>query len=55
MFIAALGALSKKKTNFKQGKTDAKGRDADDDGKKKQVDQLDNKEEIDSEDIVESW
>ena len=29
--------------------------DSDDDGEKKHVDQLDNKEEIDSEDIVESW
>jgi len=31
-----LGALSKKKsTNFKEGKTEAKGRDADDDKNKK--------------------
>ena len=31
----ALGALKKGKTNFKEGKTEAKGRDADDDAKKK--------------------
>jgi hypothetical protein len=30
-----LGAISKKKTNFKDGKVEAKGRDADDEGKKK--------------------
>lgn len=35
LFNEALGALNKKKTNFKEGKTEAKGRDADDDGKKK--------------------
>ena len=35
LFNEALGALNKKKTNFKAGKAEAKGRDADDDGKKK--------------------
>jgi len=36
LFNDALGALSKKKsTNFKEGKTEAKGRDADDDKNKK--------------------
>jgi len=35
LFNEALGALNKKKTNFKEGKSEAKGRDADDDGKKK--------------------
>ena len=34
-FLSALNALSKKKTNFKAGKAEAKGRDADDEGKKK--------------------
>jgi len=35
LFNEALGALNKKKTNFKAGKAEAKGRDADDEGKKK--------------------
>jgi len=35
LFNEALGALNKKKTNFKDGKVEAKGRDADDEGKKK--------------------
>lgn len=35
LFNEALEALNKKKTNFKEGKAEAKGRDADDDGKKK--------------------
>ena len=35
IFSLALGALSKKKSNFKAGKTEAKGRDADDEGAKK--------------------
>merc|ERR1712003_306841 len=35
LFNEALGALNKKKTNFKAGEAEAKGRDADDDGKKK--------------------
>ncbi|VEU36440.1 unnamed protein product [Pseudo-nitzschia multistriata] len=35
LFNDALGALSKKKTSMKAGKTEAKGRDADDEGKKK--------------------
>lgn len=34
LFNEALGALNKKKTNFKEGKTEAKGRDADDETKK---------------------
>lgn len=35
LFNEALGALKKKNTNLKAGKTEAKGRDADADGKKK--------------------
>jgi len=35
LFNEALGALNKKKTNFKEGKTEAKGRDADEDNGKK--------------------
>jgi len=35
LFNEALGALNKKKTDFKAGKAEAKGRDADDEGKKK--------------------
>lgn len=35
LFNEALGALSKKKTSMKAGKTEAKGRDADEEGKKK--------------------
>lgn len=35
LFNDALGALSKKSTNFKEGKTEAKGRDADDEKNKK--------------------
>jgi hypothetical protein len=35
MYFEALGALNKKKTNFKEGKAEAKGRDADEEGKKK--------------------
>jgi hypothetical protein len=35
LFNEALGALSKKKTNLKEGKTEAKGRDADEDNNKK--------------------
>lgn len=35
LFSEALNALNKKKTNFKAGKAEAKGRDADDEGKKK--------------------
>mmetsp|Transcript_8583 Transcript_8583/g.17832 ORF Transcript_8583/g.17832 Transcript_8583/m.17832 type:complete len:272 (+) Transcript_8583:129-944(+) len=35
LFNEALGALKKGKTNFKAGKAEAKGRDADDDAKKK--------------------
>ena len=35
LFNEALGALNKNKTNFKEGKTEAKGRDADDDATKK--------------------
>ncbi|KAL3916593.1 MAG: hypothetical protein SGARI_007928, partial [Bacillariaceae sp.] len=34
LFSEALGALKKKNTNFKEGKTEAKGRDADADAKK---------------------
>jgi hypothetical protein len=34
LFNEALGALNKKTTNFKEGKTEAKGRDAEDDSKK---------------------
>lgn len=34
LFNEALGALKKKNTNFKEGKTEAKGRDADADSKK---------------------
>jgi DRG Family Regulatory Proteins, Tma46 len=34
LFNEALGALNKKSTNFKEGKTEAKGRDADEDAKK---------------------
>ncbi|KAG7364736.1 DRG family regulatory protein, Tma46 [Nitzschia inconspicua] len=35
LFNEALGALNKKSTNLKEGKTEAKGRDADDDNTKK--------------------
>jgi hypothetical protein len=35
LFNEALGALNKKNTNLKEGKTEAKGRDADDDAAKK--------------------
>ena len=35
LFNEALGAINKKKTNFKDGKTEAKGRDANDDDNKK--------------------
>ena len=33
-YFLALGALNKKKTNFKEGKAEAKGRDANDENKK---------------------